>query len=180
MGDMINNYTPENEYKGYLAREAFIKAHKANFNNCIYLRTKKDSPLDWKYHIDLMIIYPDGTIESYDIKDNMVIHSIYDECFTIELQNNNGIEGSLYGRQQYFSVQHKNCDEIFWKFNRKLMADWLNNGKIKDEFVDNLNDAVYKKYKRIHQNKDDVLTLVPIKDVMCEVKVSQLIYTNYD
>ncbi len=178
MGEMIDNFTPANEWIGKKAVLAFIKVHKSNHTGCRYKMSVRGSKLDCVHHIDLTIVYPNNKVEYYDIKNNMAFNG-NEDCFTFELQNNNGNLGSLYGRQDFFAVQQKEHDDLFWIIPRKQIADFIDN-TVDDIFVEALKYATYKKYKRTHQNKDDVLTLIPLDDVLRLGILSQLILIEND
>ena len=173
---MINNLTPKNLGYEEASKTAFKKIINHYHPTAIMVATAGKGTANKIYHIDVFVVYEDGRVETYDIKNNMATNSNGDMCVVVEFQGNNGYKGSLYGRHQYFAIQHdKNVDDIFYIINRNKLLKFTEE-KVSDEFVERYGDATYKKYKRSHELKDDVISLIPLDDLFTLGMVNQLYY----
>lgn len=176
---MKNNLTNRKLTKAEMAVLAFIEVHESNFSGCQYMIIPNLHLLNRLYHIDLIIQFPDEHIETYDIKDNMSFERNDEACFVGELKGVTGHKGSLYGIQDKFALMEKDMDDTFYIINRRETKNHVES-KVNDntEFVEDLRDAVYKKYQRTFENKQDVITLVPLVDLFQNGCAIQLCKNN--
>lgn len=150
---MINNYTEANANRGNEAVHEFAE---------LVLKLKPDAKIvystiqqDKHEHWDIEI---DGV--KHDIKDNMTFDRQGRDCIVIEIMNNWGDRGSLFGIADRLTYKFY---DTFISIERKALVEY--NKTNSRRLVEDKRDAVGNYYRRTHENKLDLIALVPIDNI---------------
>jgi hypothetical protein len=156
---MENNYTEVNAFRGEMAVREFVKLIlKLNPKAKIkYPTQEQDMEEHWDVEIDDI---------KYDIKDNITLDKNLNECVPLEIMNNFGGKGSIFGIADLLAFKYY---DTFICVERKAMIEY-NKVNTKRKIVNDLRDAVGFYYRRTYEGKLDLVTLVPI-DVLAEKKL---------
>lgn len=155
---------------GNAVEEKFMNALKNKFKGCnVYSSTKWENQ---NKHIDVKFILEECKV-TFDVKSEKKVSrsdSDASKDFTwVELQNNFGGKGWLYGSEKYIAFE---WDDSFIIVDRKKLLDLTNTKKIpglifdKDEFVP------YCQYQRKKWGNNDICVLTPIADI---IEISHMI-----
>jgi len=108
----------------------------------------------------------------YDVKDEKVLgklNAISQEYVLLEIKNIHGYDGWLFGKAD--SIAFKYYDSFLISPRLKLIEyNKLNTKKI---LVKNIDDAIHKLYRRVKNDRLDLITIAPVDDIL---KFSYQIY----
>ena len=150
----------QNDYNyGYAAEDRFKKFVEEVKNMKVVKSTKEE---DMYKHIDFWIqAKPDTKKITVDVKSSKKITmGMKDDFYWIELKNVQGNKGWLYGEADIIAFEFVN----HWVLVDRCKIVKFVEKYIKDEIVENKQQALYKKYSRV--GRKDVLTLVRGQDLM--------------
>lgn len=149
--------------EGLMAQARFVDAFRKRFpDSKIRSATLFE---DRTRHID--VICKRGNTEiTFDVKKQKKVKrgdDLVSEEFTwVELQNNYGGKGWIYGNEKYIALE---MPEHFIIVERSKLLELVNKNKLDKIETDNHNLPPYSQYKRSKYGNDDLSVLTPYKDI---------------
>lgn len=140
--------------------------------------TKADWYEDTNEHWDIKVTNKYGKTVFIDVKG---IKDEKNQLNWIEFRNVKGKKGWLFGKADYIAFERNDCfmlidRKILKKFALSFIINDTNKSKIVSEIINdpigmltersaNIEDDLYKRYKRVNSNRDDVVMLVRNSDL---------------
>ena len=154
----------ESVMNGLLVQDKFIELFDKNYPNTKIRQATLFE--DKNQHID--VICKRGNTEvTFDVKEQKKIHR-YDEKpsneYTwVELQNNFGGKGWIYGKEKYLAMEYNNS---FIIVERQKLLNLIVENKKEPILYENKILTPYMQYQRKKYDNNDISVLTPYKDII--------------
>lgn len=162
---MENNLSKKNVTTGSDAVKLFIEIYKCMYPDKECYQTELGGDDDALRHID---VYAGG--KTHDIKNNMTYDDHGRLCIPVELKNNWGGKGSLYGEQDYITYKYSDHNKLFYSYSRERLIEHIEKYAVKGKtgkfvLLTRPHNYAYLGYRRWNEGKKDFVILIPIEDI---------------